>query len=155
MKPGHPGYWEWRKKTGRKKAIKNPKELWVLACEYFEQVDETPFLKNELIKGGDLAGRQAGVETMRPYTWTGLEDYLLSRGKIGTLSHYKANLDNRYTEFVAIIRDIERIIYTRKFDGATVNAFNANIIARDLGLIDKQSMSIPEMGKIKGITFED
>jgi len=32
--------------------------------------------------------------------------------------------------------------YTQKFEGAAANLFNANIIARDLGLKDKQQYEV-------------
>ncbi len=40
-------------------------------------------------------------------------------------------------EFSEVITRVEQIIYIQKFEGATVNAFNANIISRELGLADK------------------
>ena len=56
MKQGDPGYWEWRKKIGRPKAIKSPEKLWSLACEYFQMVDSNPGYKKDFIKGGESAG---------------------------------------------------------------------------------------------------
>ena len=38
-------------------------------------------------------------------------------------------------------RSIEKTIYKQKFDGATAGSFNANIIARDLGLKDKTDIT--------------
>ncbi|MFC0183379.1 terminase small subunit [Pseudarcicella hirudinis] len=44
--------------------------------------------------------------------------------------------------FLEVITRIEEIVYVQKFEGAAVGAFNANIIARDLGLADKQNIDL-------------
>ena len=40
-------------------------------------------------------------------------------------------------DFIEVTRDIESVIYEQKFTGASADLLNSNIIARDLGLIDK------------------
>lgn len=142
MKRGDLGYWSWRAKVGRPKNIPTPQLLWEYACKYFEMIDESPFLKQDFIRGGDSAGKIVELETMLPYTWAGLEDYLAENDILAKLEDYKANKDNRYSEFAEVITHIDKIIYDRKYSGAAVNAFNANIIARDLGLADKTQNTI-------------
>jgi hypothetical protein len=44
-------------------------------------------------------------------------------------------------DFSEVIHAIEEIIRTQKFEGAAVGAFNANIIARDLGMVDKKDVT--------------
>jgi len=44
-------------------------------------------------------------------------------------------------DFLHILSRIDNIIYTQKFEGAAVGAFNANLIARDLGLTEKTDNS--------------
>ena len=44
-------------------------------------------------------------------------------------------------DFSAVISMVEEIIETQQFEGAAVGAFNANIIARKLGLADKQDIT--------------
>ncbi len=41
-----------------------------------------------------------------------------------------------HPDFLQVVSRIDEIIYTQKFEGAAVGAFNANIISRDLGLRD-------------------
>ena len=41
--------WNKLKKVGRPKAIPSPERLWELACDYFEDVDNNPIQKEELI----------------------------------------------------------------------------------------------------------
>ena len=43
-----------------------------------------------------------------------------------------------HRDFSTVISRIESVIETQQFEGAVVGAFNANIIARKLGLSDKQ-----------------
>jgi hypothetical protein len=38
----------------------------------------------------------------------------------------------------------ESVIYRQKFEGASADLLNANIIARDLGLADKKELSNPD-----------
>lgn len=170
MKKGDDGYWEWRKKVGRPKNIKTPQELWDLACEYFQTVDENPILLQEQKRGSVNMPRSAegidpklmeqiinpviSLETQRPYTWTGLESYLFEqRHVILDLEDYRYNRDGRYSEYGGIIRAIDRIIFTQKFEGAAAGIFNANIIARDLGLVDKseQKNKVEVTEKIVGV----
>lgn len=159
MEKGNPGYWEWRKNTGRPKAIRTPKEMWRYACDYFRSIDEHPFLKQEQRKNPIKIGKGSiidddlmeeiknpviNLKTIRPYTWVGFEAYLFERGVLANLDHYKCNLENRYQEFIEIIRAIDKIMFAQKFEGAAVGVFNANIIARDLGLADKSELKVTE-----------
>lgn len=50
---------------------------------------------------------------------------------------------------------VEEIIRTQKFEGAAVGAFNANIIARDLGLSDKKEIDGKfQVEQITGMEFK-
>lgn len=132
---------KWRdlniKKLGRPKNIKDPEELLGHFQNYVTEVDENPFLKKEVMKGGPAAGKIIEVPTIRPYTWAGFDSYLFINGILAKLEDYKANKENRYTAFADVLAWIGKAMYAQKFDGASVGAFNANIIARDLGLAEK------------------
>ena len=132
--------WKKRKKIGRPKAIASPQVLWKLACDYFHSVDSDPFLKQDFIRGGGSAGTKVELENVRPYTWEGFDNFLFEKGIINRIDDYKYNRDNQYTEYSDIITRVGSVIYDQKFTGAAVGAFNANIIARDLGLADKQEL---------------
>lgn len=170
MKKGDPGYWEWRKNTGRPKAIRTPKEMWEYACGYFRSIDEYPFLKQEQRKNPikiekgtiiddnlreEIKNPVIGLETIRPYTWAGFEAYLFERGVLANLDHYKCNLENRYQEFIGVIRAIDKIMFAQKFEGAAAGVFNANIIARDLGLADKSQIKVTEEQPLFGDGEDD
>lgn len=142
MKPTDPNYAAWRKNTGRPKAIKSPDILWEHFNGYRKEVDSRPFIKQDFVRGGDNAGQKVDVEAQLPYTWSGFEVYLFEQGVAANLDKYKMNFENAYSEFIDIIRVIDKIIFTRNFSGAAVNAFNANLIARSLGLQDKQQIEV-------------
>jgi hypothetical protein len=129
---------------GRPKAIESPEALWNLACDYFASVDSKPIKINEVLKGGMKAGTIVKVDTARPYTWKAFSAFLFSRGVISDIDDYKANLKGNYSEFSDIITHIDNIIYSQKFEGASVGIFHHAIIARDLGLTDKSETTIKE-----------
>lgn len=120
----------------KEKLFESPKVLWDAACEYFNHCDENPWIKNEPIKSGDMAGTCMQVETERPYTLSGLCVFLGCTQD--TLSNYGSR--EGYQEYFGVVKEIKQIVYTQKFEGAAVGAFNSNIIARDLGLTDKKDI---------------
>lgn len=131
--------WRLRSTHGRKKLFETPELLWEAACRYFEWCDTHPWYRKEVIKAGRDAGKIIEIPTERPYSITGLQIFL------GVSSSYWRDFRAaNHTDFSSIISDIEKIIETQQFEGATVGAFNANIIARKLGLADRQNISTPE-----------
>lgn len=132
-------YWQMADPTkiGKPKVFKTPKELWDKACEYFKWCDEHPWIVIDAAKGGDRFGEHVEIPTARPYTISGLCIFLNCDEK--TLYNYETA--EGYQEFFPVTHAIKNVIYTQKFEGATVGAFNANIIARDLGLVDKQEVA--------------
>lgn len=145
-KQGDPGYWDYMKKTGvkaikesragRPKKIPTPEKLWEYACEYFQEVDETPFVKQDFIRGGELAGAKIDFEHIHPYSWAGLDVYLIKNGIISGLDDYRLNTYGNYEEFQGVVARIEKTMFNQKFKGASVGAFNSSIIARDLQLAE-------------------
>lgn len=134
--------WNKLKKVGRPKAIPTPERLWELACDYFEDVDNNPIQKEELIKGGMFAGDKGKVNLQRPYTFEGLEVYLYLNGIISKLDDYRANTGGAYSDFQDVIRMIEKTIRTQKFEGASAGIFNSSIIAAELGIAKKIEQTV-------------
>jgi hypothetical protein len=142
LKPGDPGYWKMRSRTGQEyltkpKAIPHARALWELACLYFERVDSAPIKKKDFIRGGDKAGTQIDVDAARPYTWSGFEDFLFEEGIVMTLDNYKHNRKGTHNGYEEVVAQIGKVMYANKFEGASVGIFNPVIIARELGLVDK------------------
>ena len=121
-------FWKLRSKHGRDKIFQSPEILWEAACEYFEATDARKWVKTEF-NGKDAV--ECHVPTETPYTWTGL--YLFLDISHQTWVDYEERKD-----FIEISTRIRNIIYTQKFEGAAVGAFNPQLISRDLGLVDKR-----------------
>lgn len=126
-------FWRKRAKHGRDKIFSTPDELWNAAVEYFEYTDTRVWNKTDF-KGKDV--EEVLIPTSVPYTMTGLCIFL----DVNTAYFRQFKTDNK--DFSTIISRIEDIIYTQKFEGATVGTYNANIIARELGLTDKQESTV-------------
>lgn len=132
-------YWKNRSKHGRDKLFATPGLMWQAACEYFEWCNKHPWIKNDVVKGGDSAGTPLKTPTQRPFTLSGLCFYLHCNEAY--FRTFKKQLPEGEQDFNTVISDIETIIDTQQFEGAAVGAFNANIISRKLGLTDKKEHS--------------
>ena len=86
-------------------------------------------------------------ESETPYSKSGLALFLDVDYR--TVEALKENEDKG---FLHIISRIENIIYTQKIEGATVGAFNANIVSRELGLADK--VETENTVTVKSVSFE-
>jgi hypothetical protein len=120
--------------------------MWDAACEYFQWCIDNPWYRNEAIKGGDRAGQIIQIPTSRPFTMQGLCAYLncntvyFNNFELGIKDGTRKVSEDEKKGFSEIIHAIKETIYQQKFEGAAVGAYNANIIARDLGLTDKQDI---------------
>lgn len=121
-------FWKLRSKHGRDKLFSEPQLLWESACEYFEATDARKWVKKDWV-GKDA--KEVDRENETPYTKSGLCLYL-------DISGWKVLEDSRKTseDFSQIVSRIEQVIITQKIEGASVGAFNASIVSRELGLKD-------------------
>jgi|SRR5690606_2259639 len=129
-------FWELRSTHGRNLIFSSPEILWEAAKEYFEATSKRVWIKKDWV-GKDAL--EVERESTPPFTLTGMFIFM-DIGKT-TWTQYRERKD-----FKEVVTRIEEIIYTQKFEGATIGAYNANIIARDLGLADKREV---ERVKIK------
>jgi hypothetical protein len=120
-------FWELRATHGRELIFSSPEILWEACKEYFEATANRPWIKEDWVGKDAIAVER---KTTPPFTLTSL--CLFLDITFQTWQNYKARPD-----FLDIIARVEAVIYSQKFEGATVGAYNANIIARDLGLTDK------------------
>lgn len=130
--PKNNQFWKNRSTHGREMLFASPELLWAAATEYFNWCDSHPWYNVEGIKSGDMAGTLMKVPTAIPYTITGFQLYVHA-----SESFWRDFKAANHEDFSSVIGEIEQTIYSQKFTGASVGAFNANIIARDLGLADK------------------
>ncbi|MDN3657957.1 terminase small subunit [Ferruginibacter paludis] len=123
-------FWKLRSSHGREKIFSDPSILLEAAGEYFDHVDRLPWFRVEPIKSGDKAGKLVKVPCQRPYTLSALCHFLDIH--FTTWQLYKERPD-----FKQVVENIEEFIYNQKLEGSLVGAFNANIIARHLGLVER------------------
>lgn len=135
-------YWQFRDKHGRdKKYI--PEELWKEAIKYFEWVENNPLWESVVIQRGIKVQTVDGEKTVYSTTMPKMRAMTIKAFCIyadishATWEHYKKDKD-----FITIITRIEDIIYSQKFEGASAQLLNPNIIARELGLIDKTETNV-------------
>lgn len=129
-------FWKLRAKHGRDKIFESPELFLEAAYEYFEQADKNPWLHNEVVKSGQNAGQILPVPTQRPYTLEALCIFLGITHK--TFLNYEK--EEEYKDFFQVFTHVRDIIENNQLEGATVGAYNANIIARKLGLKDEQKV---------------
>lgn len=126
---GHP---KWGNPLNPKKYT--PQQLWEGAIKYFKYCNQNPWKKQDFIRGGDLAGNIIELEIEKPYSIEGLCVSLNIARK--TFYNYERSTDETLLQVCTHIREI---INQQHFEGGMTGAFNANIVARKLGLEEKIS----------------
>lgn len=126
-------FWKARSTHGRKPIFASPDDLWAAASEYFEWVEANPLWEAKPFAFQGVVTVE-NLAKMRAMTITGLCIFLDISAQ--AWSEYKQR-----DGFGEITTRVDEIIRTQKFEGASADLLNANIIARDLGLADKQETS--------------
>ena len=124
-------YWKLAKgfAVGNEKKYQ-PEELWQKAIDYFEWIDKNP-LKEEKVFG---TGARMKVNKMRAMTITSFCLF----AEVDRMTFDKYCKDEAYIYITTRIRDV---IFSQKFEGAAADLLNPSIIARELGLADKSSVT--------------
>jgi len=131
-------FWKLRSRHGRDKLFGTPELLWEAACEYFEWCEQHPLYETKGFAFQGIVTKET-FPKMRAMTLSQLCFYLncndaYFRQFKDAIKDSTKKLD---IDFSTIIHEIESIIYNQKFQGASADLLNANIIARDLGLAEK------------------
>lgn len=129
-------FWKLRAKHGRDKLFATPELLWQAACEYFEWCEQNPLIETQAKVVSNGQGEGSSIEmvelpVMRAMTISQLCFYLGCNEAY--FRQFKSTAEN---DFSTVIAQIEQTIYTQKFQGAAGNLLNANIISRELGLME-------------------
>lgn len=136
-------YWQFRGKHGRDFKY-TPDLFWDEAVKYFEFMQTRVWNKKDPIKSGDMAGTLIDVPTQTPMS---MESFCLFADiSTETFRNYESNEDS-YKDFFEVTTRIRTIIESQQFEGATVGAFNPNIIAQKLGLVTKMQNELS--GEVK------
>ena len=119
-------------KGGRPRAFESPQAMWDKAVSYFKWCEENAIVETKLFSfQGEISSGRA--PHMRAMTQAGLCSFL----NIGQ-STYK-DYKNK-PEFSAVTEAIEQVMFEQKFSGAAAGMLKENIIARELGIIDKEEV---------------
>lgn len=124
---------------GKPKYIETPDKLW----EYFEQYKKDTKSKPFLVK--DWVGKDAldvYREKERPLTIEGFECWLFNQSIIGDLSHYFANTNEKYTEYLTICRAIKKAVRQDQIEGGMAGMYNPSITQRLNGLVEKTQTEV-------------
>ena len=134
---------------GRHKAIETPELMLQLFTEYCEYAKSNPIKVHDFVgKDGDEVYRLRE----RPLTIEGFENYCYNQGVIGDLSHYFANTNNAYSDFLTICSRIRKTIRQDQIEGGMAGVYNPSITQRLNSLVEK-SENKHEVSEIK-ITYD-
>lgn len=151
LQPNDPDFWSKMakigskairaKQNGRPKLIPTPQKFWDYACAYFEDTDRHNLIQYDVVRGGDAAGAELRIQKQRPYSWMGFTSYLIREGIIADLDEYRFNYKGGHGMFSDVVRVIDDIMFSQKFEGASAGIFNPSIIVRDLQLRDNVDLT--------------
>lgn len=129
--------------AGKPKAIKTPEKMWELFEQFREWIEDNPLVYQEhtTTPKGPITKT---IEHQRALTWQAFDSWLLNKGIASDTRAYRQNRDGAYSEYRAVCTRINNEMYSQKFEGAASGIYNANIIARDLGLVDKKDLTVKE-----------
>ncbi|MGE7777367.1 DNA-packaging protein [Chitinophaga sp. NPDC101104] len=133
--PKKNNFWTLRSKHGRDKLFASPELLWTEACAYFQWCIDNPLIKVDWVGG---MAKKVKRPIDRPFTLEGLCLYLGVNK--GYFRDFKKGA-GAGEDFSTVVTRIEETIFHQKFSGAAAGIYNANIICRDLGLVDKKDLS--------------
>lgn len=125
-------FWKARSKHGRDRLFESADALWEACCEYFEWVEANPLYEMKAFAYQGVVVQEP-VAKMRAMTIGGLCIFL-------DIDEVTWRRWREVEDFCTVVSRAEQIIYQQKFTGAAADLLNPNIIARDLGLADKQEV---------------
>jgi hypothetical protein len=126
--------WQLRLKHGLDGKFKSPDEILTNFEQYVQWAEENPLIEV------DFRGKDAmRVEIPKKRVLT-KDGFALACGFScwATLAVYR----NKSEDFNKVFTRIEEAIRLQKFEGASSGFFNHNIIARDLGLMNQEQMTV-------------
>ena len=126
-------------KVGRPRNLNSPEQLYELFERYKADVKANPRIKY-VFGGKEFEERAEPLE--RPLTIEGFECFLNDKGIIGDLSHYFANTNNAYDDFLTICSLIRKEVRKDQIEGGMVGQYNPSITQRLNGLKEQSETEI-------------
>lgn len=131
----------------KNKYIETPEKLLELFEAYSLEVKSNP--KPKTVKGNkDFVVSDERLE--RPLTMVGFEAYVFKQGFNADLSHYFANYENRYDNYLAICLYIKKAISADQIEGGMCGIYQPQITQRLNGLTEKVETKNEHTGKDGG-----
>ena len=115
----------------KKKYIESPERMWKLFTDYVKHEASNPMFKVEYV---GKEGEQVNTPLQVPITFEGFECYVADLEIINDLGDYVSNKGGAYGEYSTIITRIQKNCFAQNYKGAAVGLFNANLVAKKLGL---------------------
>jgi hypothetical protein len=146
-------FWELRSKHGRDKIFETPELMLDAAYDYFRWCDDNPLIEVDYTRGNTF--RKIELPKMRAYTMQGITCFM----GVNTVyfNQFEKSLEGKEDEiskdFSKVATHIREIIYRQKFEGAAAGFLNPNIIARDLGLKERNDITTDDEKIPPHITF--
>ena len=123
-------FWKLADFSNKEKKFNTPEIMGEKIAEYIEACLNNPIEVESATSRGVVTVRKA-----KPMTIKGICAYL------GIVHSTWLDYKNR-EEFTKLITRVEELVYDQKYTYAAIGEFNSNIIARDLGLVDKQETDV-------------
>lgn len=123
----------------KKKYIETPELLWDYFLKYKEYVKSKPIIVKDWV-GKDAT--DVYREKERPLTIDGFECWCYDNEIIGDLSHYFANTDNKYSEYLTICSRIKKAVRTDQIEGGMAGIYNPSITQRLNNLVEKTQTDV-------------
>jgi hypothetical protein len=124
-------FWEARSSHGRNPKFDAPDMLEDAIRQYFEWNESNPLYEAKLVSFQGVSTVEA-IPKLRAMTIAAMCMY------IGITDETWREWKQSRSDFSLVIAWAESTIYRQKFEGASADLLNPNIIARDLGLADKK-----------------
>jgi hypothetical protein len=131
-------HWRLRSSHGPPTKFAGPIELWNACFLYFKWAEDNPVLEEKIFTY-EGATHTGAVNKSRAMTIQGLCNYI----GIDRTTWYEYR---KRPDLSPVTEQVDDTLYDQKFAGAASGVFNANIIARDLGLADKTTSEITGEG---------
>jgi hypothetical protein len=124
---------------GRYKLIETPEILWEHFKEYKKETKSKPYIIKDWV-GKD--SNEVYREKERPLTIEGFECWLLDQEIIGDLSHYFANTNNKYENYLTICSRVKKAIRQDQIEGGMAGVYNPSITQRLNSLVEKSQTEV-------------
>jgi hypothetical protein len=127
------------------KYIETPEKMWELFEEYRTLTKQSPRYRTQFV-GRDGVMVKEPLE--RPLTLEGFECYVFELGIINDLSHYFANTNGAYNDYLTICSRIKKAIRKDQIEGGMVGQYNPSITQRLNNLVEKTENKNEHSGTI-------